>query len=71
MSNISDREKFEKYNNCVLWKRSTIDSKGRVVLPHQLREKLGVKEGSEILWIQCIKKNGRENEFIIEVGVQR
>lgn len=71
MSNISDRERYEKLNNCIYWKRSKIDSKGRVILPKQLRQKLGLNGNSEILWIQCIKKEGRENEFIIEVGVQR
>jgi hypothetical protein len=71
MSNISDRERYERLNNCIYWKRSKVDSKGRAVLPHQLRAKLGVREGSEILWIQCIKKDGKENEFTIEIGVQR
>jgi len=71
MSNIKDREKFERYHNVVLWKRSKVDYKGRIILPKPLREKLGVKEGSQVLWIQCLRKDGRVNEFVIEVGVKQ
>ena len=71
MSNIKDRERFEKFNNVVLWKRSKLDSKGRIILPKPLREKLGVRAGSQILWIQCLRKENRVNEFVIEVGVKQ
>ena len=70
MSNIKDRERFEKFNNCLLWKRSKIDYKGRIILPKPLRQKLGVKAGSQILWIQCNRRENHQNEFEIQIGVK-
>jgi bifunctional DNA-binding transcriptional regulator/antitoxin component of YhaV-PrlF toxin-antitoxin module len=75
VGNISDRERLERLKS-VIWTCSKIDYKGRVLLPKQLREKLGVVNGrSKILWIQCNRKKDEKNEykndeFLIEVGVK-
>jgi len=63
----------DKYNKSgfLIWKRSKVDAKGRVVLPRTLRSKLCLNENSEILFIQVIKKDGKENEFILELGVKK
>lgn len=70
MSNIKNRLKFDRAN-CQIWKKSSIDEKGRVVLPKKLRQKLGLNSHSFVLWISAKRKNGRDNEFLIEVGVRR
>jgi len=70
MTNITHREKYDRMNS-IFWKRSQVDSKGRTVIPKAVRQKLGLNGNSEILWIQVIKKDGKQNEFIIEVGVQQ
>jgi DNA-binding transcriptional regulator/RsmH inhibitor MraZ len=70
MGNIKDRERLERLKSAI-WKKRKVDEKGRTVLPKQLRQKLGLKDGSsKILWIQCNRREGKTNEFIIEVGVE-
>jgi len=70
MSNIKDREKFERIDK-MIWKKSKVDAKGRCVLPKKLRGKLGLNGFSSILWISVKRKDGKDNEFLIEVGVKR
>jgi len=70
MTNINHRAKFEKIDNHI-WKRTIVDGQGRVTLPKKLRQKLGLSTNSEILWICVNNKNGKHNEFLIEVGVKR
>ncbi len=70
MSNIKHREKFEKMDNQI-WKKSKIDCKGRCVLPKKLRQKLCLNDRSLILWISAKRKENRDNEFLIEVGVKK
>ena len=70
MSNIKNCVKYDRLD-CQIWKKSNIDAKGRTVLPKKLRKKLGLSSGSSILWISCKHKNGKDNEFLIEIGVRR
>jgi bifunctional DNA-binding transcriptional regulator/antitoxin component of YhaV-PrlF toxin-antitoxin module len=69
MSNITFRAKFEKMD-CMIWKKSQVDAKGRCVLPKKLRQKLGLNSKSSVLWISAKHKNGKDNEFILEIGVK-
>ena len=57
--------------DCNIWKKSSVDEKGRVVLPQKLRKKLGLNGQKEILWISAKHKDGKDNEFLIEVGVKQ
>jgi len=70
MSNINHREKLRRFDSQI-WKKSKIDAKGRCVLPKKLRQKLDLNGHSSILWISAKRKNGKGNEFIIEVGVKK
>ena len=68
MANISHREKFNRLD-VHIWKRTRVDSQGRVTLPRKLRRKLGLTENSVILWISANHAKS-DNIFIIEVGVK-
>ena len=68
MSNITNRAKFEKMNT-IFWERSKIDNKGRVLIPKPIRQKLGLNHNSELLWIEIKQKPGKNNEFIVNLGV--
>jgi len=70
MSNIKHRAKFEKLDNQI-WKKTKVDQKGRTVLPKKLRKKLGLNGYSSVLWISVKRKNGKDNEFLIDVGVKK
>jgi bifunctional DNA-binding transcriptional regulator/antitoxin component of YhaV-PrlF toxin-antitoxin module len=70
MSNISNRVKFNRIDS-MIWKKSYVDYKGRAVLPQKLRQKLGLNSNSVVLWISAKHKEGRDNEFILEVGVKK
>ena len=70
MTNISDRERYARMDT-VLWKKRKVDSKGRTVLPIKLRKLLSIGKHSSILWIQVYHKNGKNNEFLIEIGVEK
>jgi len=69
MSNIKDREKFNRLDSQI-WKKTHIDNKGRTVLPKKLRQKLDLNGHSSVLWISVKRKNGKDNEFLIEIGVK-
>ena len=71
MSNIKDREKFNRLDSQI-WKRTLVNSKGQTTLPKKLRQKLGINgKKSIVLWISVNKKKDKENEFLVEVGVKR
>ena len=70
MSNIKDREKFNRLDNQI-WKKTRVDSKGQTTLPKKLRQRLGLNNKSMILWICVDRKNGKDNLFLIEVGVKK
>lgn len=63
----------DKINDCFvsIWKKSKVDSKGRCVLPQKLRQELALNGNSQILWISISQKNGKSNEFCINVGVKK
>lgn len=69
MTSISDRDRYARMDT-VLWKKRKVDNKGRTVLPIKLRKLLGIGNRSSILWIQVYHKNDKENEFLIEIGVE-
>lgn len=54
-----------------IWKKSKLDSKNRVVLPQNLMQILNLNGKKQILWISAKKKEDRDNEFLIEVGVKK
>ena len=60
-----------KLIDCNIWKKTKLDSKNRIVLPKKLRQKLGLNGKKEILWISCRHKDGKSNEFVLEVGVKQ
>jgi len=70
MGNIKDRERFERIDK-MIWKKTKVDVKGRCVLPKKLRKKLGLNGYSSVLWISVKRKDGRDNEFLIHVGVKK
>jgi len=70
LSNINSHQKFDLLDNQI-WQRSKVDSKGRCVLPQKLRKRLDLKENGQILWICVNRKNGKPNEFTIEVGIKK
>jgi DNA-binding transcriptional regulator/RsmH inhibitor MraZ len=70
MSNISDCERFRRIDRWI-WKKTRIDSQGRVTLPQKLRQKLGLNHNSSILWICANRKNGKDNEYVVEIGVKK
>jgi bifunctional DNA-binding transcriptional regulator/antitoxin component of YhaV-PrlF toxin-antitoxin module len=57
--------------SCNIWKKTKLDSKGRIVLPLKLRKKLGITKNSTILWISCKHRNEKSNEFLIDIGVKK
>lgn len=67
MTNISDRERYARMDT-IVWKKRKVDNKGRTVLPIKLRKIFGLNSDSSILWIQVHHKNGKNNEFSIEIG---
>ena len=70
MTNITNREKFARLDT-MIWKRRKIDSKGRTVLPIKLRRILGLNGHSVIVWVQVHHKTDKQNEFMIEVMVEK
>jgi AbrB family looped-hinge helix DNA binding protein len=70
MSNIKNSEKFVRMNN-MIWKKTKVDSKGRTVIPQKVRSRLGLNGNSQILWISVHQRNGKENEFTIQIGVKK
>lgn len=70
MANIKNCVKFGRVD-CQIWKKTKLDDKFRVVLPLKLRKKLGLNTHRSILWISAKHKPGRDNEFILEVGVKK
>lgn len=69
MTRPSDREKFDRLDN-MIWKKSHVDKKGRCVLPQKLRQRLGLNNHCSILWISVKRKENKDNEFLLEVGVK-
>lgn len=70
MTHVKDHQNFEK-GFVPIWKKSKVDGKGRCVLPKKLRRELGLNGHSDILWICLSRKNGKLNEFLIELGVKK
>lgn len=70
MSNLKHRQKYEMFD-CMIWKKTKIDQKGRTVLPKKLRKKLSLNGYSSVLWISVKRRDGRDNEFLIHVGVKK
>lgn len=70
MTRPKDRDKFNRLDNTI-WKKSHVDKKGRCVLPQKLRRKLGLNNHCSILWISVCRKNGKPNEFLLEIGVKK
>jgi len=69
MSNVKRKRKYAMFA-CMIWKKSKVDDKGRCVLPKKLRKKLDLDGHSSVLWISAKRKNGKDNEFLLEVGVK-
>lgn len=63
----------DKYNKSgfLIWKRSKVDAKGRVLLPQIVRKRLGLNGNSEILFISVSQKPEKSNEYFLEVGVKK
>lgn len=70
LSKINHREKFERLNSN-LWQRSKIDKHGRLTLPQDLRQKLGINgQSTVILWIS-VHRGNQDNIFNLEIGVKK
>lgn len=68
MTNEKNHEKLNKLDS-IIWKKRRVDEKGRVTIPSKLRKYLGLRENSMILFIEAKPKLSRNNEFLIEIGV--
>lgn len=68
MTNEKNHEKLNQLDS-IIWEKRHVDEKGRTVIPAKLRKYLGLQENSKILWIEARHKTGRDNEFLIEIGV--
>ncbi len=53
----------------MIWKRTSIDSKGQTTLPKKLRKQLNLSGKSTILWISVHRTN-KDNVFSVELGVK-
>ena len=69
MSDITYNEKFRRLDNKI-WKKSKVDVKGRTTIPVKLRRRLGLNVNSEILWISSNRRNGKNNEFFLQIGIK-
>ena len=70
MTNAKNHEKLKRLDS-VIWKKRRIDRKGRVNIPAKLRRYLGLHMNSKILFIEIKPKISRDNEFLLEIGVER
>ena len=68
---MTTEKNHEKLNNfdSVIWKKRRVDYKGRVTIPAKLRRYLGLRKNSKILFIEVKHKLSRDNEFLLEIGV--
>jgi len=63
------RRKRRLFDNKI-WKKTKIDSQGRVTLPRKLRKALSLNKNSKILWEDVSHYKKRNNEFLILVGIE-
>lgn len=71
MTNTKHREKFDCLDTQI-WKRTCINCKGQTTLPQKLRQILGIKgKDTVVLWISAKRKNGKSNEFLLEIAVKK
>lgn len=67
---LQERYGMNRKLDSTIWKRSKVDRKGRTVLPIKLRKKLGLNGKCSILWICANRKDSKDKEFLIEIGVK-
>lgn len=56
-----------------IWNKTTMDEKGKIVIPKELRQYLKMVKGDKILWIGVKKKNKEDDKkyYLLDIGVDR
>jgi len=54
-----------------IWEKTTIDAKGKCVIPKTIRDHLGLHKGYKILWISADKKKKTSNadEYLLNIAI--
>jgi len=50
-----------------IWEKTTVDNKGKCVIPKTIRDYFGIREGYKILWIKADVKTNQEYELTISI----
>ncbi len=50
-----------------IWEKTTVDEKGKCVIPKIIRDLYEIRKGDKILWIGFNKK--KENELIVNICI--
>lgn len=56
-----------------IWEKTTMDEKGKIVIPKELRKYLKMAKGDKILWLGVKKKNKEKDEkyYLLDIGVDK
>jgi len=54
-----------------IWEKTTVDNKGKCVIPKTIRDYIGIRSGYKILWISVDKKKSTNNtnEYLFNVAI--
>jgi len=54
-----------------IWEKTTVDNKGKCVIPKTIRDYIGIRPGYKILWIRADKKKSdtatHEYQFTVAI----
>ena len=54
-----------------IWEKTTVDDKGKCVIPKMIRDYIGIRQGYKILWITADKKKhtNKADEYLINIAI--
>lgn len=54
-----------------IWEKTTVDVKGKCVIPKIIREYMGIRPGYKILWIAADKRKNinKADEYLINIAI--
>ena len=54
-----------------IWEKTTVDKKGKCVIPKTIRDYLGIRPGYKILWISADKRKpaNKADEYLIDIAI--
>ena len=56
-----------------IWEKTTIDAKGKAVIPQTIRDHLGIRKGDKILWISADQRkkpsNDKSVEYLLNIAI--